>query len=115
MNFDPDAHRDHGGDEEIVTAAFTSYKDQAPALFTPPPVDEIVIAGPARLRRRRFINLAALVGACTVVTAGGFAVAGWPSENALIDRRAQPGPYWFVMALQTFILIGIPTLIAFAG
>ncbi|NNE00567.1 MAG: hypothetical protein HKN47_24905 [Pirellulaceae bacterium] len=44
----------------------------------------------------------------------GFAVAGWTGDHALIDRRKKPGPYWFVMALQTLLLIIVPTLIALA-
>lgn len=45
----------------------------------------------------------------------GFAVAGWSGENALVDRRTKPGPYWFVMAIQALVLVGVPTLIALAG
>ncbi|MEZ6086992.1 MAG: hypothetical protein R3C05_02950 [Pirellulaceae bacterium] len=45
----------------------------------------------------------------------GFAVLGWPNQNALIDRRTTPGPYWFVMTVQAFLLIGFPAFIAFAG
>jgi len=42
----------------------------------------------------------------------GFAVVGWPGENALIDRRTKPGPYWLVMAVQTTLLIVILVLMA---
>ncbi|MCM2372615.1 hypothetical protein [Aporhodopirellula aestuarii] len=45
----------------------------------------------------------------------GFAVAGISGENALVDRRKQPGPYWFLMAFQTLCLIGIPILIALSN
>lgn len=42
----------------------------------------------------------------------GFAVAGWQGENALIDRRTRPGPYWIIMAFQTVVLILVPVLMA---
>ncbi|MCA9137698.1 MAG: hypothetical protein KDB00_13095 [Planctomycetales bacterium] len=42
----------------------------------------------------------------------GLAVAGWQGENAIIDRRSKPGPYWFVIAVQTMVLIIVPVLIA---
>ncbi|TVP96814.1 MAG: hypothetical protein EA381_16540 [Planctomycetaceae bacterium] len=45
----------------------------------------------------------------------GFAFAGWLGDYALIDRRAAPGPYWFVMAVQTLVLFGVPALIAFSN
>ncbi|WP_026931024.1 hypothetical protein [Glycomyces tenuis] len=70
----------HGDDvagprDDAVAAAFAAYKADAPAAFPPPPVDELIMSGPAALRRRRLVSLAAVVGACTAVTAGGFAVA----------------------------------------
>ena len=42
----------------------------------------------------------------------GIAVAGWNGDQSLIERAKRPGPYWFVMILQTAILIVIPILIA---
>ncbi len=42
----------------------------------------------------------------------GFAVAGLTGDNALVDRRTKPGPYWFIMAFQTLVMFGIPILIA---
>ena len=42
----------------------------------------------------------------------GIAVAGWAGDQSLIEREKSPGPYWFVMALQTAVLIAIPVLIA---
>ncbi|MCH7232889.1 hypothetical protein L0U85_18815 [Glycomyces sp. L485] len=72
---------DHYGDavaetgDDAITAAFAAYKADAPSAFEPPPVDDLIMSGPASLRRRRLISLAAVLGACTAVTAGGFAVA----------------------------------------
>ena len=45
----------------------------------------------------------------------GIAVAGWSGNHSLIERAKAPGPYWFVMALQTAVLIAIPVLIAMNG
>lgn len=45
----------------------------------------------------------------------GFAFSGWASKNMLVEREKSPGPYWFIMALQTIVLITIPLLIAFSG
>ena len=44
----------------------------------------------------------------------GIAVAGWGGDQSLIERAKSPGPYWFVMVLQTTVLIAIPILIAFS-
>lgn len=70
-------HGDHAAEtgDEAIAAAFAAYRAQAPSAFTPPPVDELIMSGPAALRRRRLVSLAAVLGACTAVTAGGFAVA----------------------------------------
>ncbi|THV41135.1 hypothetical protein [Glycomyces buryatensis] len=62
-------------DEDAVTAAFASFKSDAARSFPPPSVDDLIMSGPAKLRRRRLVSLAAVLGACTAVTAGGFAVA----------------------------------------
>jgi hypothetical protein len=62
-------------DDRAVASAFASLKAESAAHFPPPPVDELIMRGPASLRRRRIVSLAAVVGACTAVTAGGFAVA----------------------------------------
>jgi hypothetical protein len=62
-------------DDRVVAAAFAELKAESAAHFPPPPVDELIMRGPAALRRRRLVSLAAVVGACTAVTAGGFAVA----------------------------------------
>lgn len=62
-------------EDEKVAAAFASLKAASAAHFPPPPVNELIMRGPAALRRRRLVSLAAVVGACTAVTAGGFAVA----------------------------------------
>jgi hypothetical protein len=62
-------------EDEKVAAAFASLKAESSAHFPPPPVNELIMRGPASLRRRRLVSLAAVVGACTAVTAGGFAVA----------------------------------------
>ena len=45
----------------------------------------------------------------------GFAVAGWAGDRSLIERAKSPGPYWFVMVLQTAVLIVISVLIALNG
>lgn len=42
----------------------------------------------------------------------GYAVAGWAGDDALIDRRKRPGPYWAVMMLQTLLLILVPTIVS---
>ncbi|TWU36213.1 hypothetical protein [Novipirellula artificiosorum] len=44
----------------------------------------------------------------------GIAIAGWPTEKSLVYRSKKPGPYWFIMAFQTLVLIGVPVLLAFA-
>lgn len=62
-------------EDEQVAAAFASLKAESSAHFPPPPVNELIMRGPAALRRRRLVSLAAVFGACTAVTAGGFAVA----------------------------------------
>jgi hypothetical protein len=62
-------------EDEKVAAAFASLQAESSAHFPPPPVNELIMRGPAALRRRRLVSLAAVVGACTAVTAGGFAVA----------------------------------------
>jgi hypothetical protein len=67
MTFDPD--------EDKVAAAFASLRAESSSHFPPPPVNELLGRAPASLRRRRLLSLAAVVGACTAVTAGGFAVA----------------------------------------
>ncbi|HLU27937.1 MAG TPA: hypothetical protein VKZ65_05830 [Glycomyces sp.] len=70
-------HGDHAAEpgDEAIAAAFAAYRAEAPSAFAPPPVDELIMSGPAALRRRRLVSLAAVLGACTAVTAGGFAVA----------------------------------------
>ena len=45
----------------------------------------------------------------------GFAVVGWSGNIALVDRRTKPGPYWFVIALQTLLLVIAAVLVAFNG
>lgn len=67
MTFDPD--------DDKVAAAFASLKADSAAQFPPPPVNELLGRAPAAKRRRRLVSLAAIAGACTAVTAGGFAVA----------------------------------------
>ncbi|HEX2142867.1 MAG TPA: hypothetical protein VHG10_00010 [Glycomyces sp.] len=62
-------------EDEQVKAVFASLKAESSAHFPPPPVNELIMRGPAAMRRRRLVSLAAVVGACTAVTAGGFAVA----------------------------------------
>jgi len=88
-------------DDAAVAAAFASLRSASAAHFPPPPVDELIMRGPAALRRRRLVSLAAVVGACTAVTAGGFAVAqtlgplyGGPDagENgAVVDTSTEEG------------------------
>ncbi|WP_100447842.1 hypothetical protein [Glycomyces xiaoerkulensis] len=72
-----DQYGDHVAEpgDEAIRSAFASYREEAAANFPPPPVDDLIMSGPAALRRRRLVSLAAVAGACTVVTAGGFAVA----------------------------------------
>lgn len=41
----------------------------------------------------------------------GIAVAGWSGDYSLVEREKSPGPYWFVMILQTLVLIVVPVLI----
>jgi hypothetical protein len=67
MTFDPE--------DDKVAAAFASLKAESSAQFPPPPVNELLGRAPAAKRRRRLVSLAAIAGACTAVTAGGFAVA----------------------------------------
>lgn len=43
----------------------------------------------------------------------GIAVMGWSGDRAIVHRDKSPGPYWFVMAVQTFVLIVLPILYAF--
>jgi hypothetical protein len=62
-------------EDDQVRAAFASLKAASSTHVPPPPVNELIMRGPASLRRRRLVSLAAIVGACTAVTAGGFAVA----------------------------------------
>lgn len=69
-----------GGDaaepgDESIRSAFDAYRAEASANFPPGSVDDLLMSGPAKLRRRRLVSLAAVLGACTAVTAGGFAVA----------------------------------------
>jgi len=45
----------------------------------------------------------------------GFAVAGWAGDQAIVDRRVSPGPYWFVTTVQTLVLIGAPAMVAFSN
>ncbi|HBE63538.1 MAG TPA: hypothetical protein DDX19_12525 [Rhodopirellula baltica] len=61
-----------------------------------------------------FLTVSAIL-TCLLQLWTGFAVAGLLGDNALIDRRTAPGPYWFMMAFQTLVLIGMPILIALAG
>ena len=35
----------------------------------------------------------------------GCAIAGWTGDNSVIQRSKSPGPYWFVMILQSAILV----------
>ncbi len=35
----------------------------------------------------------------------GFAFSGWANKNMLVHREKSPGPYWFIMCLQTIVLI----------
>jgi hypothetical protein len=35
----------------------------------------------------------------------GCAIAGWTGDKSVIERAKSPGPYWFVMALQTTVLV----------
>ena len=44
----------------------------------------------------------------------GIAMAGWSGEKSLVYRQKTPGPYWFVMFLQTAIFLGVPALLWFA-
>jgi hypothetical protein len=62
-------------ENDKVAAAFASFKAESAAQFPAPPVNELLGRAPAAQRRRRLVSLAAIVGACTAVTAGGFAVA----------------------------------------
>ncbi|MEV3935458.1 hypothetical protein AB0K52_05690 [Glycomyces sp. NPDC049804] len=69
-------------EDDKVAAAFASLKADSAAQFPPPPVNELLGRAPAALRRRRLMSLAAVLGACTAVTAGGFAVAQTIGPNA---------------------------------
>lgn len=62
-------------ENDKVAAAFASFKAESAVQFPAPPVNELLGRAPAAQRRRRLVSLAAIVGACTAVTAGGFAVA----------------------------------------
>lgn len=44
----------------------------------------------------------------------GIAVAGWAGDFKLVERETKPGPYWFVMLLQTALMIVVPALIYFS-
>ncbi|GAA2267548.1 hypothetical protein GCM10009853_021030 [Glycomyces scopariae] len=85
-----DLDREH----ETVKAAFASLKAESAAQFPPPPVNDLIMRGPAALRRRRLVSLAAVVGACTAVTAGGFAVAQTlgPLKDEPDTAGSQNGP-----------------------
>ncbi len=41
----------------------------------------------------------------------GVAVAGWAGDQSLIEREKSPGPYWFVMILQTLVIIFVALLV----
>lgn len=75
MNAEQHGDRAAEPGDEAITAAFAAYRADAPSAFPPPSVDDLIMSGPAALRRRRLVSLAAVLGACTAVTAGGFAVA----------------------------------------
>ena len=45
----------------------------------------------------------------------GVAVIGGSGEQPLLERNKRPGPYWFVMAIQTLVLFVVPVLIYFFG
>ncbi|MEU6857969.1 hypothetical protein AB0B28_03700 [Glycomyces sp. NPDC046736] len=78
-------------DDETVAEAFASLKASASEQFPPPPVHELMQRGPAALRRRRLVSVAAVVGACTAVTAGGFAVASTLGPLASGPESAETG------------------------
>ncbi|GAB3224738.1 hypothetical protein GCM10027447_13640 [Glycomyces halotolerans] len=92
-----DRHGDDAAEpgDDAVAAAFAAYRADAPSAFPPPSVDDLIMSGPAALRRRRIVSLAAVVGACTAVTAGGFAVAqtlGSPEPAEQAPPTALQGP-----------------------
>lgn len=35
----------------------------------------------------------------------GVAFVGWAGDFSFVDRETRPGPFWFVMALQTVLLL----------
>ena len=76
--------------DEAIRSAFDAYRAESAANFPPGSVDDLIMSGPARLRRRRIVSLAAVVGACTAVTAGGFAVA--QTLGTLPKQTAQEDP-----------------------
>jgi hypothetical protein len=49
----------------------------------------------------------ALIGITTYILEfwTGIAVGGWAGNKLVIDRAKSPGPYWFVMGLQTFFIV----------
>ncbi|GAB3997605.1 hypothetical protein GCM10029992_21090 [Glycomyces albus] len=79
-----------GPGDESIRSAFDSYRAEASANFPPGSVDDLLMSGPAKLRRRRLVSLAAVVGACTAVTAGGFAVA--QTLGSIPKQTAQEDP-----------------------
>lgn len=79
-----------GPDDESIRSAFDAYRAEASANFPPGSADDLLMSGPAKLRRRRLVSLAAVVGACTAVTAGGFAVA--QTLGSIPKQTAQEDP-----------------------
>ncbi|WP_199037315.1 hypothetical protein [Glycomyces salinus] len=76
--------------DEPIRSAFDAYRAEAPANFPPGSVDDLLMSGPAKLRRRRIVSMAAVVGACTALTAGGFAVA--QTLGSIPKQTAQEEP-----------------------
>jgi hypothetical protein len=44
----------------------------------------------------------------------GIAVVSWTGDQMTVERAKHPGPYWYTMALHTFVGVGLPTLAFFA-
>lgn len=40
----------------------------------------------------------------------GFAFIGWTGDNMLVERKKNPGPYWFGIAVHILLALGIPIL-----
>ena len=43
----------------------------------------------------------------------GCALVGWSGDNVVVEREKAPGPYWFTVALHSFVGIAMPLVVVF--